>query len=173
MYGRFHHEKGRPGLSTRLVAGVHLLKHMEGLSDEAVCARWVEHPYHQFFCGEQYFRHKLPLDRSSMTRWRDRIGADKLELLLAETLRVAMAINAVMPQACERVTLDTTEQTKAVAHPTDSHLLIRASLAASATTTTLGYARATRLWIQAPSAVGLSAKCRIAARAPWMSWVHR
>lgn len=124
-YGRFYHEKGRPGLSTRLMAGLHLLKHMEGLSDEAVCARWVENPYCQFFCGEQYFRHKLPLDRSSMTRWRGRIGPDKLELLLAETLRVAMATNAVTPQACERVTVDTTVQTKAVAHPTDSHLLMR------------------------------------------------
>ena len=29
-YGRFYHEKGRPGLSTRLMAGLHLLKHMEG-----------------------------------------------------------------------------------------------------------------------------------------------
>lgn len=124
-FGRFYHEKGRPGLSTRMMAGLHLLKHMEGLSDEAVCARWVENPYHQFFCGEQYFRHKLPLDRSSMTRWRDRIGADKLELLLAETLRVAMETRAMPPQACERVTLDTTVQTKAVAHPTDSHLAVR------------------------------------------------
>jgi IS5 family transposase len=76
---------------------------MEGLSDEAVCARFVENPYHQYFCGEQFFRHKLPLDRSSMTRWRDRIGPDKLELLLAETLSVAMRTNAVTPQACERV----------------------------------------------------------------------
>ena len=44
-YDRFYHETGRPGLSTRLMAGLHLLKHMEGLSDEAVCARWVENPY--------------------------------------------------------------------------------------------------------------------------------
>ncbi|MBF7014150.1 transposase [Novosphingobium resinovorum] len=112
-------------LSTRLMAGLHLLKHMEGLSDEAVCARWVENPYHQFFCGEQHFRHKLPLDRSSMTRWRNRIWADKLELLLAETLRVAMETRAMPPQACERVTVDTTVQTNAIAHPTDSHLLLR------------------------------------------------
>ena len=125
-YGRFYHQKGRPGLSTRLMAGLHLLKHMEGLSDEAVCARWVENPYFQYFCGELYFRHKLPLDRSSMTRWRDRIGADKLELLLAETLHVAMRTHAMPSQACERVTLDTTVQTKAIAHPTDSHLLMRA-----------------------------------------------
>ena len=124
-YGRFYTQKGRPGLPTRLMAGLHLLKHMEGLSDEAVCARFVENPYHQFFCGEQFFRHTLPLDRSSMTRWRGRIGPDKLELLVAETLAVAMRTDAVTPQACERVTLDTTVQTKAVAHPTDSHLLVR------------------------------------------------
>ena len=124
-FGRFYTQKGRPALPTRLLAGLHLLKHMEGLSDEAVCKRWVENPYCQYFCGEQYFRHKLPLDRSSMTRWRGRIGPEKLELLLAETLAVAMRTEAVTPQACERVTLDTTVQTKAVAHPTDSHLLMR------------------------------------------------
>lgn len=124
-FGQFYTQKGRPGLPTRLLAGLHLLKHMEGLSDEAVCKRWVENPYYQYFCGEQYFRHKLPLDRSSMTRWRGRIGPEKLELLLAQTLAVAMQTNAVTPQAFERVTLDTTVQTKAVAHPTDSHLLMR------------------------------------------------
>ena len=124
-FGQFYTQKGRPGLPTRLLAGLHLLKHMEGLSDEAVCKRWVENPYYQYFCCEQYFRHKLPLDRSSMTRWRGRIGPEKLELLLAQTLAVAMQTNAVTPQAFERVTLDTTVQTKAVAHPTDSHLLMR------------------------------------------------
>jgi len=124
-YGRFYTQKGRPGLSTRLMAGLHLLKHMEGLSDEAVCKRWVKNPYFQYFCGEQFFCHKLVLDRSSMTRWRGRIGADKLELLLAETLAVAVRTQAVSERAMERVTLDTTVQTKAVAHPTDSHLLMR------------------------------------------------
>lgn len=126
-WGKFYHEKkGRPGLPTRLMAGLHLLKHMEGLSDEEVCARWLENPYWQYFCGEEYFRHRLVLDRSSMTRWRGRIGPDELELLIAETLRVAVASGALSPQACERITVDTTVQTKAVAHPTDAHLLLRA-----------------------------------------------
>src|SRR3546814_5095500 len=89
------------------------------LSDEAVCAKWVENPYFQFFCGEQFFRHKLVFDRSSMTRWRGRIGAEQLELLLAETLSVAMRTEATTQAACERVTVDTTVQNKAVAHPTD------------------------------------------------------
>ena len=124
-FGRFYTQKGRPGLPTGLMAGLHLLKHMDGLSDEAVCARWIENPYWQYFCGEQHFRHKLPFDRSSMTRWRGRIGPDKLELLLAETIAVATATDAVPPSACTRVTIDTTVQTKAIAHPTDSHLLLR------------------------------------------------
>lgn len=31
---------GQPGLPTRLVAGLFILKHMHNLSDEVLCARW-------------------------------------------------------------------------------------------------------------------------------------
>ena len=51
-FDRFYTQKGRPGLPTRLMAGLHLLKHMEGLSDEPVCRHWIENPYFQYFCGE-------------------------------------------------------------------------------------------------------------------------
>jgi transposase, IS5 family len=49
--------QGAPALSTRLVAGLHYLKHAFALSDEAVVARWLENPYWQFFCGETFFQH--------------------------------------------------------------------------------------------------------------------
>src|SRR3954471_7891774 len=88
-FGSLYAEIGRPGLPTRLMVGLHLLKHMKGLSDEEVCAQWVENPYMQAFCGEAVFRHVLPLDRSSLTRWRTRIGADQLEDLLAATIAAA------------------------------------------------------------------------------------
>jgi IS5 family transposase len=68
------------------MVGLHLIKHMDGLSDAAVCARFLDSPSVPLFCGESHFQHALPLDRSSMTRWRQRIGAERLELLLAETL---------------------------------------------------------------------------------------
>ena len=126
-FGALYDEnRGRPALPTRLMAGLHLLKHIKGLSDEQICAQWVENPYLQAFCGEEFFRHELPLDRSSMTRWRGRIGPEKLEVLLAETVAVATKAGAVSPREMERVTVDTTVATKAVAHPTDSHLLLRA-----------------------------------------------
>lgn len=126
-FGPYYHErKGRRGLRTRLMAGLHLLKHMKGLSDEETCAVWRENPYFQAFCGETHFQHRLPFDRSSMTRWRKRIGADEMELLLAESLVVAVKTKAVNQRQLERITVDTTVQTKAVAHPTDSHLILRA-----------------------------------------------
>lgn len=65
---------GQPPRPTRLMAGLAILKHMRNLSDEKLCESWVENPYYQLFCGEAVFRHSLPLDRSSMTRWRQRMG---------------------------------------------------------------------------------------------------
>src|ERR1700743_1959949 len=38
---------GQPGLPTRLVAGLFILKHMHNLSDEVLCARWIENPYYR------------------------------------------------------------------------------------------------------------------------------
>ena len=126
-FGAFYDDqKGRAGLPTRLMAGLHLLKHMKRLSDEQVCAAWLENPYFQAFCGADYFQHELPFDRSSMTRWRQRIGAKALESLLAETIAVAAKTEAVSSRQLERVTVDTTVQTKAIAHPSDSHLMLRA-----------------------------------------------
>jgi transposase, IS5 family len=124
-FGKFFCERGRPALPTRLLVGLHLIKHMEGLSDEAVCAVWTQNPYHQYLCGRQFFEHKLVLDRSSMSRWRGRVGSAQLETLLAETLRIALETNTTTPEAFERVTVDTTVQTKAIAHPSDAHLLLR------------------------------------------------
>lgn len=125
-FGALYHDRiGRPGLPTRLMVGLHLLKHLKGLSDEAVCAAWLENPYFQHFCGEAFFQHRLPLDRSSMTRWRQRIGPERIEELLAETLAAAERGGALDGKHLKRVTIDTTVQPKAVAHPTDSRLLYR------------------------------------------------
>src|SRR3954453_14408969 len=101
-FGSLYAETGRPGLPTRLMVGLHLLKHMKGVSDEEICAQWVENPYMQAFCGEAFFRHVLPLDRSSLTRWRTRIGADPLEALLAETIAAATRSEALPPERLER-----------------------------------------------------------------------
>jgi IS5 family transposase len=60
----------QPGLSTPLVAELLILKHMHNLSDEVLCACWLENQYYQFICGELSFCHRPPFDRSSLTHWR-------------------------------------------------------------------------------------------------------
>src|SRR5215472_8618122 len=116
---------GRPPLPTRLMAGLAILKHTYNLSDEAVCAQWVENPYYQYFCGEEFFQHELPLDRSSMTNWRNRMGEERLQALLQESLAVATRTEAMKPTDLSRVIIDTTVQPKAVMFPTDAKLLLR------------------------------------------------
>ena len=118
---------GQPPLPTRLVAGLLILKHMHALSDEVLCARWLENPYYQHFCGEQAFRHDLPFERSSMTRWRQRLGEEQLVALIQESLSVAHKTGALAPRDLERVAVDTTVQPKAIAHPTDARLTYRRS----------------------------------------------
>ena len=117
---------GQPPLPTRLVAGLLVLKHTHDLSDEALCARWVENPYYQYFCGEETFCHRLPFDRTSLTRWRQRLGEEQLAALLQESLSVAHRTAALATKDLERVAVDTTVQPKAIAHPTDARLMHRA-----------------------------------------------
>jgi transposase, IS5 family len=117
---------GRPPLPTRLMAGLAILKHMHNLSDEVLCERWVENPYYQLFCGEEFFRHKLTFDRSSLTRWRQRMGEEKLVALIQESLSVATRTGAAKPSDFSKVIVDTTVQEKAVAFPTDAKLMHRA-----------------------------------------------
>jgi transposase, IS5 family len=87
---------GQPPLPTRLVAGLFILKHMHNLSDEALCDRWVENPYFQYFCGEVVFRHELPFDRSSLTRWRQRLGEEQIAALLQGFNNIQRAFNETM-----------------------------------------------------------------------------
>ncbi len=56
------------------------------------------------------------------SHWRKRLG-DKLELLLAESLRVAHASGALRTRDLARVTVDTTVQPKNISFPTDAKLL--------------------------------------------------
>ncbi len=126
--GNYSDKPGHPALSTRLMAGLHILKYADNLSDEEVCARWVENPYYQFFCGEEFFSHTLPLDRSSMTRWRQRMGEDAIEALLQESLSVAVKVGAAKPADFTKVIVDTTVMEKNIAYPTDAKLIRRAQV---------------------------------------------
>ncbi|MHB1700343.1 MAG: IS5 family transposase [Acidobacteriaceae bacterium] len=115
--------RGRPARSPRLVAGLLYLQHAFDASDEAVVGTWVENPYWQFFTGETDLQTEAPVDPSSLTRWRKRIGEAGVETLLALTIEAARKAGMISKTSVDRVIVDTTVMPKAIAHPTDSRLL--------------------------------------------------
>ncbi|PIL19969.1 transposase [Puniceibacterium antarcticum] len=124
--GFFPSTTGRPATSPRLVAGLLYLQHAYRLSDEAVVARWVENPYYQHFTGEVFFQHRPPIDPSSLTRWRKRIGEEGAEWLLTKTIEAGRTSGAVDDGSLSRVAVDTTVMEKNIAHPTDARLYEKA-----------------------------------------------
>lgn len=124
--GLCYADEGRPGLSPRLMVGLHYLKHAFDESDESVCDRWVENPYWQYFCGQDYLQHELPIDPSSMTKWRQRVGDKLFSDLLGLTIQLALGLKLMRPKQLTEVAVDTTVQPKAIAHPTDARLYDKA-----------------------------------------------
>jgi IS5 family transposase len=122
----YYSDEGRPGIPVRLIVGLHILKHMYNLSDESVCERWVENPYYQYFCGEEYFQHKFPIERSSMTHFRNRVGEEFCIALLQESINAAHQLGALEIKNLEKVVVDTTVQEKAITFPTDAKLRYKA-----------------------------------------------
>ena len=106
---------GRPGLPIRCVVGLHYLKYSFNESDESVVERFLENPYWQYFCGFEYFEHEIPLDPSSLVRWRRRVGPSGMEKLLKETIETAKRKGMMKVGQLDRVNVDTTVQEKAVA----------------------------------------------------------
>ena len=125
-FGTFYCDhNGSPGKPIRLMVGLEYLKQIHDVSDDQVVAGWVENPYWQYLCGEEYFQHQLPIDPSSLSRFRQRIGGSGCEKLLAGSIQAGLTSGTVKVRDFKRVTVDTTVQEKAVTFPTDSKLLNR------------------------------------------------
>ncbi len=90
-FGKHYRPLGRPAKPTRLRAA---LSETHVRPDEVV-EQWVENPYWQYFCGFDFFQHRLPIDSGTMTRWRKRVGPAGMETVLSATVGVAVDAGAV------------------------------------------------------------------------------
>jgi len=102
-----------------------LLQHCFDVSDEDALQNWIENPYWQFFCGYDYLQWELPLDPSSMSRWRKRIGVKGAEAILKATVRAAEITGIVKPSSFKRVIADTTVMEKNITYPRDIQLYLK------------------------------------------------
>lgn len=116
---------GRDACSTRLMVGLHYLKHAYDLSDQETLERWVDSPHWQYFCGMKYFEHELPIHYSSMSRWRNRIKEVGAEEMLGQTIQTGLKAGVIKPKTLERVNVDTTVEEKHIRFPTDARLYDR------------------------------------------------
>ncbi|WP_310564758.1 IS5 family transposase [Hydrogenophaga sp.] len=117
---------GRPRVPLRIMIALLYLKHAFNESDEDVVERWGETPTWQFFSGQAYFEHHRPCDATTLVKFRQLLGEEGLEELLAQTINVAVELKLIKAQELSRVIVDSTVQHKAIAHPTDSRLLEKA-----------------------------------------------
>ena len=124
--GFYSDVKGRVAKPIRLMAGLILLQHTYDLSDEEIVKRWSENPYWQYFCGFEYFQHDLPIDPTSLIKWRQRIGKEGCEKILSLTIQAGIETNVITKRDIKRVIVDTTVQEKNIAFPTDSALYLDA-----------------------------------------------
>jgi len=85
-------------------------------------AGW-KNPYWQVLTGETYLQTEPPIDPSSLSRWRKRLGEAGVEELLAQSIDAAKRAKLIRPASLKRIIVDTTVMSKAIAYPTDSALL--------------------------------------------------
>jgi IS5 family transposase len=68
----------------------------------------------------------MPIDPSSMTRWRKRLGdAGAEQMLRSDDRSRRCAMRVIRPAELKRINVDTTVQTKAIRFPTDARLYQR------------------------------------------------
>lgn len=118
----YREDFGRPAKSVRLMVGLHYLKYMQNLSDDQLVEMWIENPYWQYLCGEEYFQTEFPIHPTSMTKWRNRLGEEELQTILEGTIKSALVTKTIKPSSLKKVNVDTTVQEKKIAFPTDIRL---------------------------------------------------
>ena len=119
---------GHPNKPIRLMVGLHYLRYMFDLSDESIVWAYIENPYYQYFCGEKVFQYAFPIDRSSMSRFRQRLKKKKLYSLLQETIKSGFKTKTIKAKSIETAVIDSTVQEKNIAYPTDARLYYRGIL---------------------------------------------
>jgi len=119
-YAKHFSDLGRPASDCQLVIGLLLLKHMTGLSDEAVVEEVLENPYMQAFCGFEQFVTEEFLDSSTLTKMRERLGVEFFKRLENKTYKVLIERRIIKAKG---MLVDATVFPEEIKYPNDVGLL--------------------------------------------------
>jgi transposase, IS5 family len=109
--------QGKPAKPIRLMVALLILKQLRNLSDESVVEQWSENSYYQHFSGEYFFSASTPCVPTELVEFRKRIGAEGVELIFKESIRVNGD-----DSNDDNLSIDTTVQEKNITYPTDDKL---------------------------------------------------
>ena len=87
-FSELYSDEGRPAKPIRLMVSLIILKHIRNISDESVVEQWFENIYYQYFGGEKSYACGAPCEASELVHFRNRIGAEGIELIFKESIRV-------------------------------------------------------------------------------------
>ena len=116
----YSEKMGAPAKPIRLMVSLIILKYVRNLSDESLVEQWAENIYFQYFSGEQHFRSDTPCVPTELVAFRQRIGAEGMELILQQSIRVNEPPTGGNAGAV--LSVDTTVQEKNITYPTDDKL---------------------------------------------------
>lgn len=102
-YSRYFAEgAGRPAKDSRLVCGLLVVKRLKALSDEDAVAEFMESPYIQAFCGQEYFALEDVINPGILSERRKRLGPEflaQLEGELAAALKACKTLSFHLPRS--------------------------------------------------------------------------
>jgi IS5 family transposase len=116
----YYNKFGAPGKPIRLMAGLNIVKYYYNLSDDETINFWCQNPYFQAFTGQILFQQDPPCDRSSMSRFRSRIGLEGFEYILHASVNLFGP--KVISDLKSAIISDTTCQEKYTKYPRDMEL---------------------------------------------------
>ena len=119
-YARAFSDLGRPATDARLLIGILLLKHMTDESDREIVAAVLENPYMQAFCGLEQFATKDVLEPSTLSKMRDRLGAEFFRSLEKKTYAVLIERRIIKGKG---MLVDATVFPEEIKYPNDVGLL--------------------------------------------------
>ncbi len=124
---KFYSKRGRHAKNIRLMIGLHILKHRDNLSDHEVVNKLHENIYYLHFCGIPVSKAfsvskdcKKVLDESTMTKFRNRIGAEGIQVVESIVREQLVKEKRI---SCRTHIIDSTAMEKHIEYPTDSSLL--------------------------------------------------
>lgn len=119
----FYKENGRYGKDLRVLVAIVILKKLRLLSDQRVIDLVQENRYAQYFCNVPDAELCHFLDRSTIVRFRQRIGVEGCQLIESLSFQRLVQSGAVVNDAC---LIDSSVLLNNVIHPNDVELLFKA-----------------------------------------------